>query len=402
MANLIHRNRLLALCFIGFVIAGCNKTENTQSNNSEPSIKVLFIGQITDTANTTSTPESAAGVSAAVASINAAGGILDTPIELIICDEKADPNEAAKCARKAARENVVATLGNTSNHGGVILSSLENAGIASIGHLPISPLDFSSSVAFPLQGGSPSQVTGAARLLAAQGARRIRIATVDSLAGSLSLNFAQAALAGSEAKVVGATLIPIGAPDYASYASTLIGDSDGIVISTNADQAARIIVALRQSGVTQPISAPATALLPKTLKQLGDAAEGIYIAANFQPASAKGATYQQYIADMQQYAADAKHTVFSIQSWLAAYVLKAAILSDARYQTHSDITALSVLETMNNLNALDIGDMTPKLTTNISLDKPYNRLFIDQVLYGKIENGTVVVVDDNWHSTVNR
>jgi len=402
MINSIFCKHALLVSVASLLIIGCNQEDIQQTSDNNPTIKLLFIGQITDTANATSTPEAADGVKAAVASINAAGGILNTPLELLICDEKADPNEAAKCARKAARENVVATVGNVSNHGNVILASLEKAGIASIGHLPLSPLDFSSPVAFPLHGGAPAQVTGATQLLAAQGAQRIRVASVDSLAGSLALNFAQAALEGTESEVVGATLIPIGAPDYASYTNSLISDSDGIIISTNADQAARIIVALRQGGVTQPISASAAALLPNTLKQLGAAAEGIYVAANFQPASANGKTYLQFVADMKKYAPDAKNTVFSIQSWLAPHVLKAAILSDDRYQSHSDITAKNVLDTLDNLSALNIGDLTPNLTTSISLDEPYNRLFIDQVVYGKVVNGEIIMIDDKWHATVNR
>lgn len=381
------------------MLAGCGngKPPVAAGASTTNAIRVIFIGQITDTANATSLPEAAAGVSAAIAGINQRGGVLGRPVELLICDDKADGNEAAKCARRAVREGVVATLGNTSNFGNVILPVLEQAGIASIGHNPISAEDFNSPVAFPLQGGSPVAVAGAVRLLADQGARRIRMATVDSPAGALSEGFARAGLRGTDAELVGVTMIPVGVPDYASYATALVGDSDGIVISTNADQAARIIVALRQAGVAQPISLPAVALPPATLNQLGVAADGLLVAANFRPASAGGAANEQFAADMQAFAPEAKRNTFSRQTWLAAQTFASATEAGLVGQSGEGIDAQAVLASMGKLVELPMGGMAPPLTTTAVKPAPYSRLFINQVLYARINRGEVELVADQWY-----
>jgi branched-chain amino acid transport system substrate-binding protein len=384
------------------LLAACGQEEPPMgpAAGAPDTVKVMFIGQITDTANATALPEAAAGVRAAVAAINREGGIRGKPVELLICDDKADGNDAAKCARKAVREAVVATVGNTSNFGNVILPTLAQAGIASIGHNPISAEDFNSPVAFPLQGGSPVLVAGAVRLLADQGALRIRMATVDSPAGALSEGFARAGLAGTGAQLVGATLIPVGAPDYASYATALVSDSDGIVISTNADQAARIIVALRQAGATQPIALPALALPPATLQQLGEAAEGLLLAANFRPASAGGAANAQFDRDMDSFEPAARRNNFSRQTWLAARTLAAAVDSDGADRADNAIDAATVLAIMGQLEALPMGGMTPPLTTTTRPREPYSRLFIDRVMYARVKGGAVELLDQHWHKVL--
>jgi ABC-type branched-subunit amino acid transport system substrate-binding protein len=395
-----------AVALITLQLFACSRAELPDASRgagdgSGPApIKVLFIGQITDTANATALPEAAAGVHAAIASINKRGGILDWPVELLICDDKADGNEAAKCARKAAREGVVATLGNTSNYGNVILPVLAQAGIASIGHNPISAEDFNSPVAFPLQGGSPVAVAGAVGLLVDLGARRIRLATVDSPAGGLSEGFAQAGLTGTGAELVGATLIPVGAPDYASYAAALVADSDGIVISTNADQAARIVVALRQAGVKQPLALPAVALPPTTLGQLGEAAEGLLVASNFRPAGAGGEANTQFEQEMSEFSPGARRNMFSRQSWLAARTLAVAIAQSPDLAAGGTIDAATVLALMGRLDALPMGAMTPPLTTTTALSPPYSRLFSRQVLYGRVKSGAIELLNDQWHPVV--
>jgi branched-chain amino acid transport system substrate-binding protein len=400
IAALIARSATFALTCSLLVACAQEESPAVSAEGAPEAIKVMFIGQITDTANATSLPEAAAGVRAAVAAINQEGGILGKPVELLICDDKADGNEAAKCARKAVREDVVATVGNTSNFGNVILPVLAQAGIASIGHNPISAEDFNSPVAFPLQGGSPVLVAGAVHLLADQGATRIRLAAVDSPAGALAEGFAKAGLAGTNAELVASTLIPIGAPDYASYATALVEDSDGIVISTNADQAARIVVALRQAGATQPISLPAVALPPATLQQLGEAAEGLLLAANFRPVSAGGEANMQFERDMENFEPTAKRNSFSRQTWLAARTLAAAVERGAADRAGQNIDAATILAIMGQLEALPMGDMTPPLTTTTSPREPFSRLFINQVMYARVNGGAVELLDQQWHQVL--
>ena len=150
-----------AIAGLALSLTGCGSGSDTAADDG--SIRIMYIGQITDTANTTPRPEALSGVQAAVARVNADGGVNGKPLTLLTCDDKADANEAAKCAREAVREKVAATIGNNSNFGEAILAILERGNIASIGHLPITQSDFSSPVAFPLQAGSAGMIAAPSR-----------------------------------------------------------------------------------------------------------------------------------------------------------------------------------------------------------------------------------------------
>lgn len=383
---LLGRSVLIIALAIGLFACTDKAPQNTDR------INVMFIGQITDTANATPLPEAAAAVEASVKAINARGGIGGKALNLMICDDKADANEAAKCARKAARDGVVATLGNTSNFGNVILPILAQAGIASIGHNPISAADFSSPIAFPLQAGSPGMLAGAARMLAEAGAQRIRIATVDSPAGAMGKAFASAGLEGTGSQIVGMSMVPIGAPDYAIYAAAAVKDSDAVLISMNADQGARFIVALRQQNSTIAVAATMTTLTPQTIAQLGEAAEGIGLSLPFMPDSAETTSYQQFVADMERYAPEASRNSFALQAWLSAQAL-AAVMSA---QEPLDLDAQQVLSRFNQLQAVSVGDVIPPLTTLVEKPKPFNRLFVDSVLYGQVSDGVITLRETAW------
>jgi len=289
----------------------------------------------------------------------------------------------------------VAVVGSNSNHSGVILPILERAAIPSFGQNPLTPQDFANTVSFPLQGGAPTAVKGTAKLLAQQGAKRIRIAAVVSLAGSLAKGFAQTALEGSEAKLMGMTLVPIGAPDYAGYAAALMADSDGIMIAMNADQAARMIVALRQAGATQQIAVMALALPPTTLAQLGNNAEGLLVASTDRPGASKDR--EQFNSDMAQYAPKAKLNAFSLRSWLA-YTALARIIETYSAEIEASLNASQLLALLANIEQQTVSDLIPPLTTTIELSPPFNRLFVHHAMYARISQGEMVLIDDNWHS----
>ncbi|MFA5495904.1 MAG: ABC transporter substrate-binding protein [Porticoccaceae bacterium] len=394
MKKMLFRSVELAAVLSLGLLAGCvDDRSRTAGSDSEDAIRLMFIGQITDTANATPLPEAAAGVRAAVVRINAEGGLDGRLLRVEICDDKNDANEATKCARKAARDGVVATVGNTSNFGDVIMSVLEQAGIVSIGHNPIMPRDFASSAAFPLQSGAPGMLSGAAMMLAQQGAKRIRLAAVDSPAGALGEPFVRAGLKGTDSELTGMTLVPLGAPDYSIYARAIFQNSDGVVLGMNADQAARTITALRQADPHKPIAVTMAALPPATIRQLGAAAEGVLVATPFRPITAGGDSIARFLADMETTAPDARTNGFSLQAWLAVETL-AKVMDGVPAE---DITAATVKSQMESLTGFVIGDALAPLTTTEEKAPPFNRLFNNTVQFGKVVDGEIELIDQQWH-----
>ncbi len=385
---------IVTALLLSLALAACGQSET--SGDDANVIKLMFIGQLIDTANTTPTPEALAGVEAAVKRINREGGVNGLQIKLISCDDKADPNEAAKCARQAVREKVAASVGSNSNFSESILPVLERGNIAAIGHLPITQADFSSANAFPLQSGSPGMIAGAAQAVAGQGTRNLRLVSVDSPAGSLNERFASAGLAGTDVKILGLTLVPIGAPDYAGYVAAATRGADGMVIGMNSDQAGRFLRALHVSGKSVPVALNINALPPDMVKRLGEAAEGLLVSAPFRPIETGGKSNTQFKADMKDHAPDAKLNVFSQGGWIAVETFARAM--EARKV--QDFSPENVLAIMGSLENLDTGDMIPPLTTTKEYDPPYNRLFVNKVMFARISNGELKLLDENWHNTL--
>ena len=188
--------------------------------------------------------------------------------------------------------------------------------------------------------------------------------------------------------------MPIGAPDYAIYANSVLKDSDGILISMNADQAARFIVAMRQTGTDKPMATVLPALPPATLAQLGNAADGLLVAAPFRPTTAGGEGIEQYLKDMKDYAPDAKLNGFSKQGWLSVQAFYCAM---SRHQD-ANISAAKVLSVFSQIEGLALGGVISPLTTTAGPAAPFNRLFNSKVLYGEVRDGKVVLLDENWQS----
>ena len=83
--------------------------------------------------------------------INDRGGIKGRPLEIVVCDDKADAGEAANCARKAVSEKVVANVGGFTLDVGQAIPIYEENKIAWFGECcPIRDQEFNSKVSFPL------------------------------------------------------------------------------------------------------------------------------------------------------------------------------------------------------------------------------------------------------------
>ncbi len=79
------------------------------------------------------------------------GGIKGRPLEILVCDDKADAGEAAACARTAVEEKVVANVGGFTLDVGQAIEIYEENDIAWFGECcPIRDQEFKSPNSFPL------------------------------------------------------------------------------------------------------------------------------------------------------------------------------------------------------------------------------------------------------------
>ncbi|WP_432080922.1 ABC transporter substrate-binding protein [Streptomyces sp. WAC 04229] len=98
--------------------------------------------------------------------INERGGLDGRKLNVLTCNDHNDSVTAAKCARRAVKENVVAVVGSYSQHADSFFPVLEGAGIPYIGGYGITNTEFTSPLSYPVNGGQPALLAGLGSALA--------------------------------------------------------------------------------------------------------------------------------------------------------------------------------------------------------------------------------------------
>ncbi|MGX2995336.1 ABC transporter substrate-binding protein [Streptomyces sp. JNUCC 64] len=114
--------------------------------------------------------------------VNAQGGLGGRELRVLTCNERNDAVAAQKCARRAVDEDAVAVVGSYSQHDRAFLSTLEMAGIPYLGGHGVTPGEFNSTMAYPVNGGQPALMAGLGRQLADRCAS-VALVRPDTVAG---------------------------------------------------------------------------------------------------------------------------------------------------------------------------------------------------------------------------
>ena len=146
------------------LIAGCGVVPGTTGGAEDGPIKVMtWAPQDTKATNKPGMP---AFAQAYARWINAKGGINGRKLTVLTCNDRNDSVAAAKCARRAVKENVVAVVGSYSQYGDSFFPPLEGAGIPYIGGYGVTNDEFTSPLSYPVNGGQPTLLAGLGKALA--------------------------------------------------------------------------------------------------------------------------------------------------------------------------------------------------------------------------------------------
>ncbi|MDG9719294.1 ABC transporter substrate-binding protein [Streptomyces sp. DH24] len=154
----------VALAACSTLAAGCGVVPGTTGGSGDDPITVMTWAPM-DT-GATNQPGMPAFAQAYARWINAHGGINGRKLRVLVCNDHNDGVAAAKCARRAAKENVVAVVGSYSQHSDAFLPPLEGAGIPYIGGYGITTNEFTSPLSYPVNGGQPTLLAGLGNALA--------------------------------------------------------------------------------------------------------------------------------------------------------------------------------------------------------------------------------------------
>lgn len=333
--------------------------------------------------------QSRAAVEAHVAVLNESGGVDGHPIEVIVCNDNFDPNEAASCARQAVDEGVVALVGPASGYASAALPILEEAQIPYLnGTGAGGVIELTSPVSFPLHGGSQVQLMAAGRAVVDEGATKVTLIVADAdQAREAAKNIEQVITDnGAEASTV---IAPLGAPDYSAVAaSALDSDPEGIVIAHVPADAPKIVQALRQAGY-EGLIATSTGILPQVgIDTIGDAAEGALLLDRGElPTDSSIPEVAAYQEGMAEYAPDARIDAASLNSWAAV-----TFFAELVNRTDGEITGAALIDTVNNLDSpIETGAFPPYSGPSDTPPVPeFPQVVTFQANLAVVEDGTIV------------
>jgi ABC-type branched-subunit amino acid transport system substrate-binding protein len=303
------------------------------------------------------------GTTAAIDSINAAGGIDGHPIALSFCNTTNDPNVAAQCARTGVSDpSVVAFTSNSTSYSANVDAVLVQAGVPLIGGIPFSQGDFTSKIAFNTSPGALGTPAQGIMIIKQLKGSKIGVPYVDVPAGAGIKPLMQAIAGPLGGTVVGNVPIPISAADVTTEAAAVqAADPDGIVDALLTPQMVSFIKAYRQQGGTTPFVVGTNELGSMTIQQqLAGASQNIYATAWF---NYQSSGYKQYRADMAKYQPKALDPTndLTADAWLNIELFAMAAEKTLKASPNTPLSRAGLLKTMNTWTDFNLGNMTPTL-----------------------------------------
>jgi hypothetical protein len=335
-----------------------------------------------------SNPEWRFAVKARFAALNEAGGIEDSAglhhrVEVIVCDTKADPVAARRCAQRAIDNRVVAVVGMSTLDSDAVWPLLEAAGIPAIGSRADTDRDVTSPVAFPLGSGIVGMFSAMPQLLVRQGAHKVAVIVSDfGDATSSALDLIGAGLSLTSASAGPVVRVPLDVTDLAPYVTAATDQEvDGVVAFVAGDGQALLLKSLRASHFKGQVVTQASLSITDNLR----VDEGILAVAEFPPVTARVKGMRRFLHDMSDAGisndgALGPFDAGTVNYWLAGWVFGRVA------RGMPDINAMSVRRAMDNIEELDMGGLTPPLSTTTE-NPQYPRLFNPTVTLNIVKDG---------------
>ncbi len=340
--------------------------------------------------------EAVTGAEAAAEAVNDAGGVNGSPIEIVGCDEKRDPNETARCGREAVERNVAAVVGAFSADDTQYLPVIAEAGIPSIANFPIGFEDFTNEYSFPIQGGAPGGIAGQAAILADEAdSEAISTVFLEISAGEIAIDFADAALKPRGLTVQDRIPFPSDTPDATPIvAATEATDSDGILLALTIDDVTKYLTAASTSGYEGPFSVNGASIDQARVDQLGDAAEGVWVAGAFKPETLDDPAVQQFVDEMNAVDEDAAKNDVSKNSWAGVH-----LIAQVAKGIDGPVDGPALFDTLNNTGEVDLGIVSPfsfQEPDDTLLSGVITRIFNPYVMYQQVKDGEIVALTGDW------
>ncbi len=402
----LPRAGVLACALVAVLAMGCggddndNGAEGSTATNAIRSVAAgepIKVGTIAPIGGETDYPDIAGAAEAAIEAVNARGGVVGRPLELIVCNEGDDPNKASACARRMVSEGVIATVGDLSASNETQISAiLTKAGIPQIGTTPLDAFGKAES-SFPIAPAEALTFFAQMKLAADAGHRRIGTTLLDIPVAAELLKAMEAFAPKIDVKITSRPPLAVDTTDMASVVATLDSQADAAILIALDAQKANALKAAKQVGSDLAFVLDTTSTFASLEALSDDDLEGQLVVSIYPPMSAVDDFPElQRFRDEMQAGVDAgiegaptdeivRHN--AISAWLAVQVLE-QVANDAKATD-----AKAMMQALEESGPLDLG-LVPPWTPSKKGVGDYPRASNTTFYFNEMRDGVPVLLDD--------
>lgn len=379
-----------ALTGVLLALTACGGEDDSREGSSTSS-GPIELHQITFTeSQVASVPFIASAAQAAVEEINAAGGVQGRDLELVVCNERFDANEAMRCARDAAEAEADAVVGMLTQHEAQVMPVLEQADIAAIGTDAVTPVAAKSPNSFLIDPGVPGYAAMPSVAQKYEDAERVAIMDLDTSSAATNQIYFELGAEQSGVEIVDRIIVPTDALDYAPYVAR--ADDSGaqaIITAMTPESLLKLWKAREDSGSDIVVISSSSNVTPTTLEQAAGTAEGDYVLSGTPTADDTNPWGEAYVAAVREYVPEEE--VFGSLG-LRAYAA-VHLFAEVAETIEGEINSASVLEAFQQVSGMGF-----MWVPSLSFDKPgpideLPRIVSSMIFPSRIENGTFVGLD---------
>lgn len=353
----MKHNRTLAATSAALLLsataAGCG--DDAASEQSGDAIRIMSIAP---TGTQAVNFETAKVIQAYIDDLNERGGIGGKDVELIVCNDKYDPNEATNCAAQAVDEQVAAVVGGFSGFEGDIIKILEQGSIPWIGSLGNTADTLTNEHSYPVWSGPLA--FGSLGGVAAQTCESTTPVYLDTSSAAGIVAFADSAMkqAGKEfnkpVKVAQTTV------DFTSVAQGLKG-ADCALVALPTGMYAPLVSAMEQLKVRTRLLTTAAVFDNAVVGEFPETLEGSVVSGYYPHVD--DAVWADAVAAVPS-ELDMSGAVLQ-NSWVSMKVF-----DEVASAVEGDVTASTLTEALNAASAVDTGGLTPTIDFTNPLPMP--------------------------------
>ena len=314
---------------------------------------------------------------------DAAGGVSGHPIQVITCNDQADPNQAVACAREAVSDKVTALVGGLSLYDNSIFPIISAAGIPWIGLNPLASLGYTSTDSYAT-GASAFTYTAAAYYAGKDCSTVAAVRTDNATDTSLLNNFAIPGMADAGKKFTTVVDVGITQSDLSGPAAQ-VSSAQCLYMQLPPQLSQSMVKALAANGSHPHIFSISGTFTEDVMKAAPSVTEGATVIAETPPA-ATADVWAPARAAIAKYSGAGSVDIANdnvLNTWTAMQ-----IYTDVAATVQGEVTGSAMQKAMDASTSID-----PKTIPALDFAKPfavssYARLFNHNVVLLQVKNGS--------------